>query len=157
MKAFVKLVVYIGFLFWGGGFLIAFSLFIAYNGLVPIFKYQEADQFTILYGDTTIMPARLVYEYEVNGEKYANYQNVSTDIARLNNFAGYSIVFNTTFPKLSMVKELKGREAKSWDYTTGMFVFGFFFLFIFFLYKFGDLDKWIGLYTRGEFVSSKKK
>ena len=37
MKLFVKLVFYCNFLFWGGGFLLAFLQYIAYNGFGDIF------------------------------------------------------------------------------------------------------------------------
>ena len=39
MKLFVKLVFSIGFLFLGGGFLLAFLQYIAYNGFGDIFEY----------------------------------------------------------------------------------------------------------------------
>ena len=77
MKGFVKLVFYIGFLFFGGGFLIDFGQFVIYNGLGNIFEYKNADYFYI-NNDTTSMPAKLIYEYVVNEKKYKDYQNVST-------------------------------------------------------------------------------
>ena len=43
MKLFVKLVFSIGFLFLGGGFLLAFLQYIAYNGFGDIFEYVKPE------------------------------------------------------------------------------------------------------------------
>jgi len=156
MKGFVKLVFYIGFLFFGGGFLIDFGQFVIYNGLGNIFEYKNADYFYIS-NDTTSMPAKLIYEYVVNEKKYKDYQNVSTETAKLEDTSKFTVLYNAFFNNFSVIKELEGRETKSWDQIVGMIIFGFFFLFIFLIYKFADMDKWIGVYTRGEYKSSRKK
>ena len=44
MKLFVKLIFVANFLFLGGGFLIAFFQFIAYNGFGDIFEYVKPEQ-----------------------------------------------------------------------------------------------------------------
>ena len=44
MKLFVKLIFVANFLFWGGGVLIAFFQFIAYNGFGDIFEYVKRFQ-----------------------------------------------------------------------------------------------------------------
>ena len=43
MKLFVKLIFVANFLFLGGGFLIAFFQFIAYNGFGDIFEYVKPE------------------------------------------------------------------------------------------------------------------
>ena len=107
MKLFVKLIFVANFLFLGGGFLIAFFQYVAYNGFGDIFDFYEN-----------------------------------------------SVYYNKKIPFLSYVgtKELKLNSPES-----GMVVFGFFFLFIFLIYRYADMDKWIGVYTRGEYKSSRKK
>jgi len=150
MKTFVKIVFYFGFLFFGGGFLIAFCQFVIYNGLGNIFEYKKADYFCI-NNDTTSMPAKLIYEYVVNEKTYKDYQNVSTETAKLEDTSNFTVLYNVSFNSFSIIKELEGRETKTWNYTVGMIVFGIFFLFIFLIYKFADMDKWIGVYTRGEY------
>jgi hypothetical protein len=156
MNTFVKIIFYFGFLFWGGGFLVSLLQYFAYNGFGNVFEYKKADYFCIS-NDTTSMPAKLTYEYIVDERKYKDYQNVSTETAKLENTTQFTVLYNVSFNNFSIIKELKGRETKTWDQTVGMIIFGFFFLFIFLIYKFADMDKWIGVYTRGEYKSSKKK
>lgn len=155
MNAFIKLIFYAGFLFFGGGFIIAFCQFVAYNGAGDYFEYVKAEHFYIS-NDTTSMPAKLVYKYTVNGHEYKSSQNVSTETASSSDLSQFTIWFNTSFHKISIIKELKGRETKIWNQIVGMVIFGFFFLFIFLIYKFADMNKWIGIYTRGEYKRSKQ-
>lgn len=103
------------------------------------------------------MPAKLTYKYIIDGKEYQSYQNVSTETAKLDDFSQFTVLYNTTFHKVSVIKELKERETKTWDQMVGMIIFGFFFIFILVVYKFADMDKWIGVYTRGEYKSSKRK
>ncbi len=147
---------YVGFLFFGGGFLVAFFQFFIYNGVGNIFEYKNADHFCI-NNDTTSMPAKLIYEYIVDGKKYNDYQNVSTETAKMEDVSKFVILYNTSFNNFSIIKGLEGRESKTWDQVVGMIIFGSFFLFIFLIYKFADMEKWIGVYTKGEYKSSRKK
>ena len=130
MKLFVKLIFVANFLFLGGGFLIAFFQFIAYNG----------------FGD--------IFEYVVDQKVYESKQSVYIPSIAECDFYENSVYYNKKIPFLSYVgtKELKLNSPES-----GMVVFGFFFLFIFLIYRYADMDKWIGVYTRGEYKSSRKK
>lgn len=49
MRSFINIIFYIGFLFFGGGFLIAFGQFILYNGVGQCFTYVKADNAQINY------------------------------------------------------------------------------------------------------------
>ena len=105
MKVFMKLVFYVGFLFFGGGFLIAFGHFVIHNGLGNIFEYKKADYFHIS-SDTTSMPAKLIYEYVVNGKIHKGHQNVSTKIAKLEDLSKFTVLYNVHFNSFSLIKEL---------------------------------------------------
>lgn len=156
MNTIIKFIFYAGFLFFGGGFVIAFSQFVIYNGLGNIFDYKKSDCFCIT-NDTTTMPVKLIYYYFVDERKYKDYQNVSTETAKLEDISQFTVLYNASFNSFSVIKELEGRETKTWDQIVGMIIFGFFLLFIFLIYRFADMNKWIGVYTRGEYKSSRKK
>lgn len=156
-KTFMDIVFYIGFLFFGGGFLIAFGQFILYNGMGEIFEYIKADNAEIIH-DTNVLNKMeitdILYRYTVNNDLYEMKESIATSSIKKKNIHINEIYYNKLFPSLSYVGDnnLSLRKAK-----TGMITMGFFFLFIFLIYKFADMDKWIGVYTRGEYKSSRKK
>ena len=155
MKAFVKLIIYIGFLFFGGGFLIALGQFIIYNGMGNIFEYvKPADVETSVEMDSIGETQTIYYKYKVQGKEYTSKQSVYTGRIAENDFYVTNIYYNKTFPFFSYIgdKSLKLRSPIS-----GMIIMGFFFLLFFMINKFADMDKWIGVYTRGEYKSSKRK
>lgn len=143
------------FLFLGGGFLIAFFQFIAYNGFGDIFEYVKPEQLeTHVKIDSIKETKTIFYKYVVNQKVYESKQSVYIPSIAECDFYENSVYYNKKIPFLSYVgtKELKLNSPES-----GMVVFGFFFLFIFLIYRYADMDKWIGVYTRGEYKSSRKK
>lgn len=155
MKLFVKLIFVANFLFLGGGFLIAFFQFIAYNGFGDIFEYVKPEQLeTHVKIDSIKETKTIFYKYVVNQKVYESKQSVYIPSIAECDFYKNSVYYNKKIPFLSYVgtKELKLNSPES-----GMVVFGFFFLFIFLIYRYADMDKWIGIYTRGEYKSSRKK
>lgn len=155
MKLFVKLIFVANFLFLGGGFLIAFFQFIAYNGFGDIFEYVKPEQLeTHVKIDSIKETKTIFYKYVVNQKVYESKQSVYIPSIAECDFYENSVYYNKKIPFLSYVgtKELKLNSPES-----GMVVFGFFFLFIFLIYRYADMDKWIGVYTRGEYKSSRKK
>ena len=155
MKLFVKLIFVANFLFLGGGFLIAFFQFIAYNGFGDIFEYVKPEQLeTHVKIDSIKETKTIFYKYVVNQKVYESKQSVYIPSIAECDFYENSVYYNKKIPFLSYVgtKELKLNSPES-----GMVVFGFFFLFIFLIYRYADMDKWIGIYTRGEYKSSRKK
>ena len=155
MKLFVKLIFVANFLFLGGGFLIAFFQFIAYNGFGDIFEYVKPEQLeTHVKIDSIKETKTIFYKYVVDQKVYESKQSVYIPSIAECDFYENSVYYNKKIPFLSYVgtKELKLNSPES-----GMVVFGFFFLFIFLIYRYADMDKWIGVYTRGEYKSSRKK
>jgi hypothetical protein len=155
MKTFIKIIVYFGYCFFGGGFLIAFGHYIAYNGLGNFFEYAPANVISV-QKETYQTPNKLLYEYSVNNKAYRGYQNISsTKIEQISNNQ-IVVLYNKTFNNISMIQDITGKSSKTWEQTVGMLVFGLPLLFIFLIYTFADMDKWIGVYTRGEYKSSRK-
>ena len=157
MKTFVKLIFGVSFFFFGGGFLITFGQFIIYNGLGDIFEYIPANESTISK-ERDRMPKRFTYQYSVNGKTFNGYQTVSTEAIDNTDLSAVIVLHNKTFHSFSMLNGIKGEKelSKSNEQIYGMLVFGIPFLFVFLIYKFADIDKWIGVYTRGEYKSSRK-
>ena len=155
MKLFVKLIFVANFLFLGGGFLIAFFQYVAYNGFGDIFEYVKPEQLeTHVKIDSIKETKTIFYKYVVDQKVYESKQSVYIPSIAECDFYENSVYYNKKIPFLSYVgtKELKLNSPES-----GMVVFGFFFLFIFLIYRYADMDKWIGIYTRGEYKSSRKK
>jgi len=156
MKGFIKLVFYVGFLFWGGGFLIEFSQFCLYNGVSDFFVYVKADDAIINYEKTfskEMEITNIYYSYIVNNKLYESKETSATSVLIERGVRINEIYYNKNFPSFSYVGDNNHSLRKA---KVGMVIFGFFFLFIFLIYKFADMDKWIGIYTRGEYKSSKK-
>lgn len=155
MKSIVYFILYIGFLFFGGGCLIAFGQFVLYNGLGNIFDYAKAEDAKIEYDKgylNKLETTEIYYQYCVNDKRYASTESIVTSCIKDEGINIDEIYYNESFPSLNYIgnNKLRLRGAK-----TGMVVMGFGFLFILFPYLFADLDKWIGVYTRGEYKSSR--
>ena len=156
MKTLVKIIIYVGFLFYGGGFLIAFCQFILYNGMGNFFSYYEAENAKIDYVVTYLKKAEVTnieYIYTVNKKLYKNKESIGTSVIKKRNIQINKVYYNKTFPFISYVGDNKHNLRKA---KVGMIIMSFSFLLIFTIYKFTDLDKWIGVYTRGEYKSSKR-
>jgi hypothetical protein len=67
MKLFVKLVFSIGFLFLGGGFLLAFLQYIAYNGFGDIFEYVKPEYLETRVEINSIRETKtIIYNYTID-------------------------------------------------------------------------------------------
>jgi len=153
----MKLVFYLGFLFWGGGFLIGFCHFFLYNGFGNMFEYVKADNAEINYEITFLNKVEITditYSYIVNKKLYESKESISNSAIERRGVHIDEIYYNSNLAFLSYVgdKELSLKKAK-----TEMIISGIPFIFFFLMYKFADMDKWIGIYTRGEYKSSKKR
>ncbi len=157
MNRFMKIIFYVGFLFFGGGFFVALFQYIAYNGIGNSFEYVEASNAKIDYETTfsnKIEITNIYYSYIVDNELYDFKESIATSSIRKRNINIDKIYYNKVFPSLSYVgeKNLSLRQAKS-----NMIIMGSFFAFLFLIYKFADVNKWVGVYTRGEYKSSRDK
>ena len=151
----MKFVFYVGFLFFGGGFLVALFQYVAYNGFGNVFEYAKPEHIeTCVKIDSIEGTITIFYKYWIDKREYNSKQSVYIDKIPKYDFYESNVFYNKQIPFLSFAgnKELKLRSP-----TSGMIIFGFFFLFIFLIYKFADIEKWIGVYTRGEYKSSRKK
>ncbi|MDL2213717.1 hypothetical protein LJC29_07090 [Bacteroides sp. OttesenSCG-928-N06] len=157
MRKLVNTIFYIGFLFFGGGFLIAFGQFVLYNGVGDLFSYVKAENAEINYEtylSNKFEITDIIYTYEANNKSYSSRESIATLAIEREGIQINKVYYNKTFPTLSYIGNngLSLRKAQ-----TGMVVMGSFCLFLFSIYKFADIDKWIGVYTRGEYKSSKKR
>ena len=157
MNTFVKSVFYIGFLFFGGGFLIAFGQFVIYNGFGNVFKYVQVVDAKIDYEITMFNKMEITdiyYLYTVNDKLYESKESIANSSIEKKGIHIDEIYYNKNFPSLSYVGDnnLSLRKAK-----TGMIVMVIPFMFLFLIYKFADMDKWIGVYTRGEYKKTRQK
>ena len=67
MKLFVKLIFVANFLFLGGGFLIAFFQFIAYNGFGDIFEYVKPEYLETRVEINSIRETKtIIYNYTID-------------------------------------------------------------------------------------------
>lgn len=156
MNTFIKLIFYAGFLFFGGGFFIALLQFFLYNGIGNSFEYLKADNAEIDFEITfsnKIEITNIYYSYTANKKIYESQVSIASSSIGKRKIRIDEIYYNKNFPFLSFVgdKNLSLRKAKS-----GMIIMGSFFLFIFLIYKSADMNKWIGIYTRGEYKRSKQ-
>lgn len=155
MNTFIKFVFYTGFLFFGGGFLVALLQYFAYNGFGNIFEYVKPEYIETYVEINSIEGSKTIfYKYWVDKKEYASKQSVYIDKIPKYDFYEANVFYNKQIPSLSYIgnKELKLKSPIS-----GMVIMGFFFLFIFLIYKFADREKWIGVYTRGEYKSDREK
>lgn len=155
MGKIVNIIFYLGFLFWGGGFLIALGQFVLYNGMGDVFEYIPSEK-SLIEKKADRMPNQLVYKYFVGDTEYTGSQNVSNSLLSKIDIDSTVVLYNKCFKNFSMIQGADGKSSKSWDQTVSMIIMGFFFVFIFLIYKFADMDKWIGVYTKGEYKSSRQ-
>lgn len=156
MKRILNIIFYIGFLFFGGGFMIAFCQFIAYNGLGNVFEYEKAEDAKIHQEAGFLNKIEIVtihYSYTLNNQTYNATESIAISAIKKANMQIDEVFYNRTFPSLSYVgnNKLKLTQAK-----VGMLVMGAFLIFLGLIFIFIDKDKWIGVYTRGEYKSSKR-
>lgn len=139
--------------------MIALGQFTLYNGFGNFFEYLPADEFTISKGRGDRMPRQFIYQYSVGGRTFDGSQTVSSESFENTDINKIVIVYNRAFNFTSMIEGIQGERelSKSSEQIYGMVIFGFFFLFIFLIYRFADTDKWIGVYTKGEYKSSRNK
>ena len=151
----MKIVFYVGFLFFGGGFLIALGQLTLYNGFGNSFEYVEANniEYTIQI-DTVYQNEQYTinYSYVVNGKLYNTKDIFYSSYIKKSGKNIERLYYNKFFPSIAYIEDngLYIRRSK-----INMFIMAVPFLFIFLIYKFADMDKWIGVYTRGEYKSTK--
>lgn len=157
MKGIVNIIFYIGFLFFGGGFLIAFGQFTLYNGIGDIFDYVAPDSINFnIQSDIVNKKERYTinYSYIANGKKYIVKDTFYASYIKKGGKDIEKLYYNKSIPSVFYIdnNNLDIKRSK-----INMIIMGFFFMFIFLIYKFADMDKWIGVYTRGEYKSSNNK
>ena len=96
----------------------------------------------------------ILYKYVIDKKVYKSKQFIHILRIAARDFYESNVYYNKQIPCLSYIgkKGLKLRSTK-----IDMCITGFFFLFIFLIYKYADMDKWIGVYTKGEYKSSRPK
>lgn len=155
MKKSMSIVFYIGFIFFGGGFLIALGQFILYNRMGDFFEYVEPEyvSFTIS-SDTVNQKERCMikYTYIADGKTYTTKETFYASYIKKENKNIEKLYYNTKIPQLIYIEDNTIYIKRS---KVNMLIMFIPFLFIYLIYKFADIDKWIGVYTRGEYKSSK--
>ena len=145
MKIFVNIIFWIGFLFFGGGFLITFGKFIAYNGFGNIFEYVKPENIeTAVEIDSLKKNKTIFYSYFVDSKTHSAKQTLYMPNIDKYNFYEGNIYYNKTIPSLSYIgnNKLRLRQEK-----VGMIISGFFFLLYFLIYKLANIDRMIAQYT----------
>ena len=152
VKKIYIIIVYFGFVMFGGGFLIAFGQFVVFNGFGNFFEYVKADNAEIDYEIETRF-TNIHYSFIVNNRLFESKETIANSFIKERDVQIDEVFYNKHFPSLNFVgnNQLRLRQA-----NVSMFIMGFFFLFIFLIYRFADTDKWIGVYARGEYKSSRK-
>ncbi len=149
----MKFILYLIFIVTGGVFIFSLYQFTLYNGFGEIITYVPVEKKSI-NTDTTRMPMRIQYSFIFDGKVIHDTQNVSNRVAKTVNVDTLTVLYNKTFNK-SVLKNITGKSSKTIDHKTGMQISAFFFIIFFLIYKFGDLEKWEGIYFRGEYVVHK--
>ena len=109
MKLFVKLVFYCNFLFWGGGFLLAFLQYIAYNGFGDIFEYVKPEYLeTRVEIDSITETKTIIYKYTIDKKNYESKQSIYISRIAARDFYESNVYYNKQIPCLSYIgkKEL---------------------------------------------------
>ena len=153
MKTFVNIILGITFIFSGGGFLITFSKFIAYNGFGNIFEYVKPQNIeTAVEIDSLKKNKTIFYSYFVGSKTYSAKQTLYMPNIDKHNFYEENIYYNKTIPSLSYIgnNKLRLRQEK-----VGMIISGFFFLLYFLIYKLANIDKMIAQYTGNAYQRKK--
>lgn len=131
---------------WGGGFLYALTIFILCNGLGNFFEYRAVDRSEIS-ANFDRMPRQLVYQYYIDGKSYVGDQNISPSDAENVKIDSLVILYNTSFKSISLVDGLSSDSSKTDDMSFIMKLCAGFVLFFFLLYRFGNIAKWVKVYT----------
>lgn len=130
MKKVIKIGLVLNYLFWGGMFIYAFSLFVAYNGIFDVFEFncKFADEFSVDLKENK-KSYYIKYSYTDNSKVFSNKEGISIDIfdREIGNVDRLEICYNSTFPKLSYLKgkNLALRRNKVGMITSSMFLFLF--------------------------------
>ncbi len=149
LKKFYRIIIYIGFIFFGGGLLITFGQFIIYNGMGNFFEYSRPIKLeTIVNIDSLLNDKTIYYKYFVDNKSYNSMQTVKINHIEEYSFYKTNIYYNTSIPAFSYIGSNK---LKIRSMISGMLVSGFFLLFILVIYKFTNIDKWIGIYIGGKY------
>lgn len=152
-----NLLFYLAFLFFGGAFVIGLSQFVVYNGLGNLFEYKIAEGAVVeseIQLSNKIEITDVMYQYVVDDKTYSFKESISSSAIKKRDIDINTIYYNSIFPSLSYFGDnsLSLRKAK-----VAMVITLIPLIFFILIYRFADLDKWMGIYTRGEFKSSKKK
>lgn len=154
MRTFVKIIFYIGFLFFGGGFLVGLFQYFAYNGFGNVFEYTKPEYVeTSVTIDSTKNTKTISYIYWVNKKEYSSKESVAINKIQKYDFYETNIYYNKHIPSLSYVGSYK---LKLRSPVMGMIIMGCFFLLILSMYIFGDMDKCIAIYQGGNIKNNKK-
>ena len=102
MKLFVKLIFVANFLFLGGGFLIAFFQYVAYNGFGDIFEYVKPEQLeTHVKIDSIKETKTIFYKYVVDQKVYESKQSIYIPRIAEYDFYENNVYYNKRIPCLS--------------------------------------------------------
>ncbi len=133
----------------------SFCQFVLYNGFGNMFEYKTAEQFVIIR-DPRPQSTRLNYEYIADGNKYFSFQHFPLEIAKSADLSQFTVIYNTTFKNISVIKKSDVQKINVQYPVTYMVIFGAAFLLMFLIYRFADLDKWIRIYTGEEYRRRKE-
>lgn len=152
-----NLLFYLAFLFFGAAFIIGLLQFVVFNGLGPLFEYKIAKDAIVEFEirlSNKIEKTDIMYQYVVDDKTYSFKESISSSAIKKRDIDINTIYYNSIFPSFSYFGDnsLSLRKAK-----VAMVITLIPLIFFILIYRFADLDKWMGIYTRGEFKSSKKK
>ena len=149
MRNLVNIIYYIALIVYGGAFLFAFGQFVVYNGLGDFFDYIKVEDPEVNIEIDSVMEKKTIfYAYLVEDIRYKSKQTIYIEKIPKYEFHETNIFYNSKLPSFSYIgkKELKLRSP-----TSGMIISGVLFIFTFLVYKFSNIDKWVGVYTKHEY------
>lgn len=149
----MKFILYLIFIFTGGAFIFSLYQFTLYNGFGEWFEYNIAEDFHINKTiDSTSNTIIFDYSFKASGQKFIEKESIFIPSLIKNNVNKNTVFYNKINPKYSYIGNNKIKVRQQ---ITGMVISAFFFIVFFLIYKFEDLEKWEGIYFRGEYVVHK--
>jgi len=142
----LKIIFILGYVFWSGMFIYAFTEVMLRNTWVNLFEINEISPNKIEFIKLDANSSRIKYEFEYSGKTYFGKRDVLNEIIEKRlpvNKEKILVSYNTLFPRFNYLGQL---ELKSRGGTTGMLISSFFLLFLILIDLFTDKKKWLRIY-----------
>lgn len=145
MRKLLKVVFWLGVLFWGSFLAYGLLKMTAYNGFGNYFSFtcENAKTFTIVKEQNDNL--KITYNYEVSGKIYTVDERISGEIFRekVGSVPVLPVCYNNTYPSLSYIQGLNLSVSRE---KTGVIVSIILLTFITVIYLYAKIDYWIKKY-----------